>query len=127
MEPDGTSAGRGNHEGMTERTVYDVAVIGAGPAGAQAAVSAAHQMRHVLVLDAAPISQSKGRAYWSKNVEIQDAPVFTGVTGPRFAQALHHWLAGHPVRSITIGGRERTVGVERLPGVVLRLTKVPPP
>ena len=27
-----------------EKTIYDVAVIGAGPAGAQAAVSASHQM-----------------------------------------------------------------------------------
>ena len=41
-------------------TVYDVAVIGAGPAGAQAAISAAHQARHVLVLDAGPISHLKG-------------------------------------------------------------------
>ena len=31
-------------------TVYDVAVIGAGPAGVQAAVSASDQMRHVLVI-----------------------------------------------------------------------------
>ena len=77
---------------MTERTVYDVAVIGAGPAGAQAAVSAAHQMRHVLVLDAAPVSQRTGRAYWSKSVELQDAPVFPGITGPRFSRALREWM-----------------------------------
>ena len=107
------------------RTVYDVVVIGSGPAGAQAAVSAAHQMRHVLVLDAAPISQSKGRAYWSKSVPIMDAPVFTGITGPRFAQALHHWLNAQPVEQVTIGGRKRLAGIERRPGMVLRLRTTP--
>src|SRR5919202_2776364 len=81
------------------RTLYDVAVIGAGPAGAQAAVSAAHQMRHVLVLDAAPISQRKGRAYWSKSVHLQDAPVFPSITGPRFARALHHWMNAQEIRT----------------------------
>jgi thioredoxin reductase len=84
-------------------------------------------MRHVLVLDAAPVSQSKGRAYWSKSVELQDAPVFSGITGPRFAQALHHWLKTHAIRCISIGGQARTVGIERRPGVVLRTTQVPPP
>ncbi|HEV2125331.1 MAG TPA: NAD(P)/FAD-dependent oxidoreductase, partial [Chloroflexota bacterium] len=43
---------RSERIGIVERTVYDVAVVGAGPAGAQAAVSAAHQMKHVLILDA---------------------------------------------------------------------------
>ena len=55
---------------MTE-TIYDVAVIGAGPAGAQAAVSASHQMRHVLVLHSGKVSFSRGRAYWSKSVELK--------------------------------------------------------
>ena len=103
-----------------------MAVIGAGPAGAQAAVSAAHQMRHVLVLDAAPISQRKGRAYWSKSVELQDAPVFPGITGPRFARALQEWMDYQPVRPVTIGGRRRLAGIERRPGLVVRLTRVPP-
>jgi len=93
--------------------VYDVAVIGAGPAGTQAAVSAAHQMRHVLVLDAGPITQRKGRAYWSKSVELQDAPVFPGITGPRFVRALREWMDAQPVRRIAIGGRERSVGIDR--------------
>ncbi|HEX2325763.1 MAG TPA: NAD(P)/FAD-dependent oxidoreductase [Chloroflexota bacterium] len=110
---------------MGQRTVYDVAVIGAGPAGAQAAVSAAHQMRHVLVLDAAPISQRKGRAYWSKSVEIQDAPVFPGIAGPRFARALQEWMDYQPVRPVTIGGRRRLAGIERRPGLVVRLTRAP--
>jgi thioredoxin reductase len=110
---------------MAERTVYDVAVIGAGPAGTQAAVSAAHQMRHVLVLDAAPVSQRKGRAYWSKTVEIQDAPVFAGITGPRFARALHTWMNAQPVREVVIAGRTRPVGIERRPGLVRRLQRVP--
>jgi thioredoxin reductase len=111
---------------MAQRTVYDVAVVGAGPAGAQAAVSAAHQMRHVLVLDAAPIAQLKGRAYWSKSVEMQDAPVFPGITGPRFIRALRDWMDAQPVRRAIIGGRERPVGIDRRPGLVLRLRPVPP-
>lgn len=111
---------------MPERTVYDVAVIGAGPAGAQAAVSAAHQMRHVLVLDAGPISQRKGRAYWSKTVEYLDAPVFTGITGPRFIRALSEWMSAQPVRTVTIAGRERSVGIDHRPGVVWRLVRVEP-
>lgn len=111
---------------MAERTVYDVAVIGAGPAGAQAAVSAAHQMRHVLVLDAGPISQRKGRGYWSKTVEYQDAPVFPGITGPRFFRALHEWMDAQPLRAVTIAGRQRPVGIDRRPGVVLRLARVAP-
>ena len=110
---------------MSERTLYDVAVIGAGPAGAQAAVSAAHQMRHVLALDASRISQRRGRAYWSKTVEIQDAPVFGGITGPKLAQALHHWLAAQPVREVQIAGRRRTVGIEKRNGVALRVTRTP--
>ncbi|MGH2351242.1 MAG: NAD(P)/FAD-dependent oxidoreductase [Chloroflexota bacterium] len=111
---------------MAERTIYDVAVIGAGPAGAQAAVSAAHQMRHVLVLDAGPISQRKGRAYWSKSVEIQDAPVFPGITGPRFIRALHHWMDAQPVRPVTIAGHRRLAGIERRPGFVRRVRRVDP-
>jgi choline dehydrogenase-like flavoprotein len=108
---------------VTERTVYDVAVVGAGPAGAQAAVSAAHQMRHVLVLDAGPLSQRKGRAYWSKSVEMQDAPVFAGVTGPKLMRALRQWLAAQPVRRVTIAGRERAAGIEYQPAFVLRVRR----
>ena len=111
---------------MTERTIYDVAVIGAGPAGAQAAVSAAHQMRHVLVLDAGPITQRKGRAYWSKSVELQDAPVFPGITGPRLIRALREWMEAQPVRRVAIGGRERAVGIDRRAGLVLRLRPAAP-
>ena len=102
-------------------TVYDVAVIGAGPAGAQAAISAAHQTRHVLVLDAGPISRLKGRAFWSKSVQIQDAPVFAGVVGSHFMRALREWMASRPVRWLTIGGRARRTGIEYQPGYVLRL------
>ena len=108
------------------RTVYDVAVIGAGPAGAQAAVSAAHQMRHVLVLHAGPVSQRKGRAYWSKSVEIMDAPVFTGITGPKFMQALREWMAGQPVRTMTIAGRERLAGIDVQAGMVVRASRSAP-
>ncbi len=102
-------------------TVYDVAVIGAGPAGAQAAISAAHQARHVLVLDAGPISHLKGRAFWSKSVQIEDAPVFEGVIGSHFMRALREWMASRPVREVTIGGRTRRTGIEYRPGYVLKL------
>jgi thioredoxin reductase len=115
-----------NRASTEERIVYDVAVAGAGPAGAQAAVSAAHQMRHVLVLDASPISQRKGRAHWSKSVEIQDAPFVGGITGPKLVQALRDWMASQPIRTVTIGGKERTVGIDYRPGVLLRVRRVPP-
>jgi len=114
VERDGTTVER-------DRTIYDVAVIGAGPAGTQAAISAAHQMRHVLILDAGEVSQRKGRAYWSKTVEIQDAPVFAGVTGPQFIKALREWIAAHPVREITIAGERRLTGIEYRGGMVLEL------
>ena len=108
------------------RTVYDVAVIGAGPAGTQAAVAAAHQMRHVLVLDAGPVSQRRGRAFWSKSVEMLDAPVFPAVTGPSFVRALRAWTRAQPVRQVSIAGRARPVGIDRRGGVVLRVQRDPP-
>lgn len=103
--------------------VYDIAVIGAGPAGSQAAISAAHQMRHVVVIDASPVSQRKGRAYWSKSVKIEDAPVFPGITGPQLKKALQEWLAAHPVTEVTIGRRRRLAGIDVKPGVVLELKR----
>lgn len=102
---------------------FDVAVIGAGPAGAQAAISAAHQMRHVLVVDASPISQRKGRAYWSKSVEIEDVPVFPGITGPQLKKALNEWMGSHPVTEVTIAEERRRTGIEVKPGVVLELKR----
>jgi len=110
-------------DSRVEGTIYDVAVIGAGPAGTQAAISAAHQMRHVLVLDAGEVSQRKGRAYWSKSVEIQDAPVFTGVTGPQLIKALRDWIAAHPVREVTVAGQKRLTGIEYRGGMVLELVR----
>ena len=87
--------------------MYDVMVIGSGPAGTQAAISAAHQMRHVLVLTAREISRLKGRAYWSKSVMLEDVPVFEGITGPKFAAVLSGWIASRPVREVVIGGRRQ--------------------
>ncbi|MBI3970390.1 MAG: NAD(P)/FAD-dependent oxidoreductase [Chloroflexi bacterium] len=110
-------------EGQAKRTMYDVVVIGAGPAGAQAAVSAAHQMRHVLVLDAGPVSHRKGRAYWSKTVEIIDAPAFPGISGIKFMKALREWMAARPVRTVSISGRARPAGIELRAGMMLRLTR----
>ncbi len=104
--------------------IYDVLVIGAGPAGTQAAVSAAHQMRHVLLLDAGPISRRRGRAYWSKTVQIMDAPVFPGVTGPQFAKALQAWAAAQPERRVRMGGRERCTGICRAAGHALDLERL---
>ena len=103
--------------------IYDVAVVGAGPAGAQAAISASHQMRHVLVLHAGKVSFSRGRAYWSKSVKIEDAPVFPGVIGPHFAKELMKWLEGRPVTEITIHGERRKTGIEIRDGMITKLTR----
>ncbi|MDA8343891.1 MAG: NAD(P)/FAD-dependent oxidoreductase [Thermaerobacter sp.] len=72
-----------NNAPIAAQHVYDVAVIGMGPAGAQAAISAWHQGRDVLVLDAGEVSQRKGRAYWTKSVAIEDIPFVAPVTGPK--------------------------------------------
>lgn len=109
---------------ISTQSVYDVAVIGAGPAGAQAAISAAHQTRHVLVIDAGPVSHLKGRAFWSKSVEIQDAPVFTGVLGSHFMRSLREWMASRPVETVAIGGRTKQAGIDYKPGYVLKLNRL---
>lgn len=107
------------------KTVYDVAVIGAGPAGTQAAVSASHQMKHVLVLHAGKVSFSRGRAYWSKSVEIEDAPVFPGIIGPHFAKALMKWMESRPVVDFRRGTKARQTGIEIRDGMVTHLTRIP--
>lgn len=104
-----------------EQTVFDVAVIGAGPAGTQAAVSASHQMRHVLILDGGAVSNLKGRAFWSKSVPIEDAPVFPGATGPEFIKALRAWVASRPVMEYALGGAPRLAGIDMVGGLVKEL------
>ena len=108
-----------------KETIYDVAVIGAGPAGTQAAVSASHQMKHVLVLHAGKVSFSRGRAYWSKSVEIEDAPVFPGIVGPQFAKALMKWMESRPVVDFRLGTETRKTGIEIRNGMVTNLTRKP--
>jgi thioredoxin reductase len=103
--------------------LYDIAVIGAGPAGAQAAISASHQMRHVLVLDGGRVSNRKGRAFWSKSVEFEDVPVFGGITGPRFMRELRRWMEGRPVQEVVIGGERRRTGIEIRGGLVRQLKR----
>lgn len=104
--------------------VFDVLVVGAGPGGTQAAVSAAHQMRHVLLVDASKVSRRRGRAYWSKTVKIEDAPVFAGITGIEFAKALREWTEGQPERAITRGSEERMAGIRRADGFALDLERL---
>jgi thioredoxin reductase (NADPH) len=104
-------------------TIYDVAVIGAGPAGTQAAISASHQMRHVLMLHSGKVSFSRGRAYWSKSVEIEDAPVFPGIIGSHLAKQLMAWMESRPVTDITIHGEQRKTGIDIHDGLVTKLTK----
>ena len=106
--------------------IFDVLVVGAGPAGTQAAVSAAHQLRHVLLLDASRVSRRRGRAYWSKTVKIEDAPVFAGITGVEFAKALREWTEGQPERVIQRGGEEQMTGIRRANGFALDLERVDP-
>ena len=108
-----------------KETIYDVAVIGAGPAGTQAAVSASHQMKHVLVLHSGKVSFSRGRAYWSKSVEIEDAPVFPGIIGPQFAKALMKWMESRPVVDFRLGTETRKTGIEIRDGMVTNLTRKP--
>ncbi len=98
--------------------LFDVLVIGSGPAGAQAAVSAAHQMRHVALVDGGAVSLRRGRHFWSKSVEFVDAPVFPGITGPAFNRALKEWIEAQPEREITIDGEPRRIGIRRLPAYV---------
>ena len=106
-----------------KETIYDVAVIGAGPAGTQAAVSASHQMRHVLVLHSGKVSFSRGRAYWSKSVEIEDAPVFPGIIGPHFSKELMKWMESRPVVDFMIGAEQRKTGIDIRDGLVQKLTR----
>ncbi len=108
---------------MDSKTIYDVAVIGAGPAGAQAAVSASHQMRHVVVLHSGKVSFSRGRAYWSKSVKIEDAPVFPGIIGPHFSKELIRWMESRPVVDFNIGAENRKTGIEIRDGLVSKLTR----
>jgi thioredoxin reductase len=107
--------------------VFDVAVVGCGPAGAQASVSAAHQMRSVLVIEAGGVSQRKGRAFWNKSVDFLDVPVFPGITGPKLSQALSAWMGAQPGQVVTIAGIARHTGIWRRAGMVLRVTRIPAP
>ncbi len=104
-------------------SIYDVAAVGAGPAGAQAAISVAHQMRHALVLDAGKISRREGRAYWSKSVEFEDVPVFDGITGPKFKRALREWMEARPVKEAVIASERRLYGIEIRNAVLLKLRR----
>ena len=106
-----------------DRTVFDVAVIGSGPAGAQAAVSAAHQMRHVVLIDGGSVSLRRGRHFWTKSVDIVDAPVFQAITGPALRRALLQWLTAQPVRTVQLGDNARRVGIHRLPAYVTDLQR----
>ncbi len=89
---EGSGMKEGMEHALADTFIYDVAVIGAGPAGVQAAISAWHQGRRVLVLDAGAVSQRKGRAYWAKSVAIEDAPGLPPLTGPKLRRQLHGLL-----------------------------------
>ena len=103
---------------LSPETPFDVLVIGCGPAGAQAAVSAAHQMRHVALIDGGAVSLRRGRHFWSKSVEFVDAPVFPGITGPAFNRALKEWTDAQPEQAVTIDGESRHIGIRRIAGYV---------
>jgi thioredoxin reductase len=107
----------------TETTVFDMAVIGAGPAGCQAAVSAAHQTRHVALVDGGAVSLRRGRHFWAKSVKIVDAPVFPGITGPALNRSLQEWIAIQPERDVSLDGRTRRVGIRRLPAFVTNVDR----
>ena len=102
---------------LSPETPFDVLVIGCGPAGTQAAVSAAHQMRHVALIDGGAVSLRRGRHFWSKSVEFVDAPVFPGITGPAFNRALKEWTEAQPEHEVTIDGEPRHIGIRRIAGL----------
>src|SRR5690606_13363335 len=69
------------------------------------------------------VSRRRGRAYWSKTVKIEDAPVFPGgVTGPQLIKALREWVAGFPVRPRSESD-PRPVGIDLRGGVLLNLIR----
>ena len=110
---------------LSPDTLFDVLVIGCGPAGTQAAVSAAHQMRHVALIDGGAVSLRRGRHFWSKSVEFVDAPVFPGITGPAFNRALKEWTDAQPEREVAIDGESRHIGIRRIPGYVTDIERAP--
>ena len=80
-------------------------------------------MRHVLVLHSGKVSFSRGRAYWSKSVEIEDAPVFPGIIGPHFAKELMRWMESRPVVDFMVGGEKRKTGIDIRDGLVMTLKR----
>ncbi len=103
--------------------IFDVIVVGAGPAGTQAAVSAAHQLRHVALIDAGMASRRRGRAFWSKNVEFVDVPVFQRMTGPHFEKALREWATTKPERRADIAGNRVVTGIRGIGAVAVGLSR----
>jgi NADH-dependent peroxiredoxin subunit F len=95
---------------VTFRAVYDVAVIGAGPAGLVAALYAARKNLSV-VLVSLDIGGQVGTTR-----ELLNYPGIRGITGPGLVQEMHGQLQEHEVDQL-IG--ERVVGIRLMPGIVI--------
>ena len=67
---------------------YDIAIIGTGPAGVSAAITAVIRNKKVLLLGSADLSDKMVKAH-----EIQNYPGFPGIKGADLAAALRVRLA----------------------------------
>jgi len=94
-------------EGVQIKRVYDVVVVGAGPAGMAAAIYAARKNLSVLMV-ASDVGGQMGTTY-----EVQNYPGFQMVTGPDLAEKFRDHaavydidqLVGHKVTGIGMRGR----------------------
>lgn len=99
---------------LTVRTIYDVAVIGAGPAGLVAALYAARKN-----LSTVMVSLDIGGQVGTTR-ELANYPGVRDITGPDLVQEMYAQLQEHDVDQL-IG--ERVTGIRPMPGIVIADTQ----
>lgn len=92
------------------RKVYDVAVIGAGPAGLVAALYAARKNLSTVI-----VSLDIGGQVGTTR-ELANYPGIRGITGPDLVKEMYAQLEEHPVDQL-LG--ERVTGIRPMPGIVI--------